>query len=141
MIEKTMQQQLELHRANVLKINLDLIHLIKERRQVVNQIQSIKIKEGNFPYFDVEREKKLYAQLSNELIKLTLKEIFSLSLLVESQADPDNDQSYPHFSNGDHLLDPKKPLELFEQINPILLYYYDPKYYQQLKLKPFFIIK
>ena len=133
-----MQQQLELFRAQLLKINLDLIHLIKERRTTVHQIQNLKLRTTKFPYFDAEREKKIYIQFASELTKLTLKELFSFSLLIESNADPLDDRSYPHFSQGDHLAQKNKQLKLHEQINPILLSIYDANLYKQVELDSYF---
>lgn len=120
-------------RAKLLELNLELFSLLEKRKLLVNQIQDIKI-ENKLSVFSPEREKDLFEKLAPLLKKLTLKELFSFSLLLEAHADPTNSTIYPAFSELIHLRKTDKN-PLWFRVNPILLYYYDAKSYFKLPLK------
>ena len=129
-----MQNHIELLRVKVLELNHQMFSLIRERRLIVSQIQSLKSSEGKFPYFDSKREIMLFEKLAPDLKMLSLKELLSFSLLMEGQADPAGLGLYPQFSFGDHLED-KNRKGIIELINPILLHFYNPELEKQLNLK------
>jgi len=129
-----MQNHLELLRVKVLELNHQMFSLIRERRLIVNQIQSLKSTDGHFPYFDSQREILLFGKLAPDLKMLSLKELLSFSVLMEGQADPASLGLYPQFSSGDHLEQTKR-LGIIELINPILLHFYNPELEKQLNLK------
>ena len=129
-----MQNHLELLRVKVLELNHQMFSLIRERRLIVNQIQSLKPTEGSFPYFDSKREILLFEKLASDLKMLSLKELLSFSVLMEGQADPAGVGLYPQFSSGDHL-EQKNRMGLIELINPILLHFYNSELEKQLSLK------
>lgn len=120
-------------RAKLLELNLELFSLLEKRKILVNRIQDVKL-ENNLSVFSPEREKILFEKLSPLLKKLTLKELLSFSLLLETHADPTENNSYPAFSEMIHLRKSTKS-PLWYRVNPILLYYYDAKSYFKLPLK------
>lgn len=120
-------------RAKLLALNVELFGLIEKRKLIVSRIQDIKA-ENKLSAFSPEREKVLFEKLTPLLKHLTVKELFSFSLLLEAHVDPAAKGIYPAFSELIHLRKTVKT-PLWYRVNPILLYYYDAKSYFKLPLK------
>ena len=115
---------LNLLRKNTLNITNLIISNILDRKTDVLEIQKLKgfsskeliHKTTRFKNFDFVRELFVFQSL-DRLNQLSVKEVLSLSLLIESQAG--NSDDYPCWSSGVHLA--QKPNSILQQINPILL--------------------
>lgn len=88
-------------RSDLEKINQDLFKIIIRRREIVENIQSLKSKEGEFPFYDEKREKELFSSMKSDLEKLTPKELLAFSLLIESHAQIGDEDNYPSWFKGD----------------------------------------
>lgn len=100
-----------------------LYDLILVRKKLVENIFDYKRDQASF-LPDIEDE--LFK--NNFFKKASLKEVLSLSLLVESHAS--SVSSYPLWSQRVHLK--KYHFELFEQINPIMLLNFDKTLFKKL---------
>lgn len=109
-------KELDLIRQDVLLLTQEIIEKIQVRKNSVAKIQELKPEQKTFKNFSPQREVFVFEQLK-ALEMLTLKEILSLSLLIESHAEQKGD--YPKWSEGCHLR--LKPQDISHQINPILL--------------------
>lgn len=119
--------ELDSLRSNVLNLSNQILDLIIKRKKQVSLIQTLKLSEKdrkaltfsqnrNFQNFDPEREKIVFNSLEVKS-DLTLKEVFALSLLIESQAGEST--TYPSWSTGVHIEGEVR--DISHQINPILL--------------------
>jgi len=109
-------EELNSLRKEAFVISENLIQCILKRRPIVLKIQSQKVKKDSFQNFDPNREVLLFNSLK-DIDSLTLEELLSISLIIESQAG--TAVEYPKWSRGIHLT--AKPNNISEQINPILL--------------------
>tara|TARA_B100001971_G_C18268008_1_gene596075 strand:- start:6392 stop:6781 length:390 start_codon:yes stop_codon:yes gene_type:complete len=105
---------IEALRSDLLKLTENLLELIKERESVVKKVQDLKV-ASNLTCFDPIREKYIFEEFKDLLIKLSLKELFAVSLIIESQAG----EHYPKWSEREHLQTTQNTL--IEQINPLML--------------------
>jgi len=106
----------------------DFFLLLKERREIVAQIF---ITKNGSNGFDTTREGALVQKFKESLLALSLKELLSLSLLIEDHANSVGE--YPAWSDRVHL--ESSCGEPFEMINPIWLKSIHPNLYNQLKLR------
>lgn len=122
---------LEVLRLKLLNLNIELFELMSKRTQYVHKIQEQKLSE-NLKVFDPKREVLLFAKIQIDLKKLTLKQLFAFSLIIENDASTFC-SSYPFWSERVHILNASG--KLIEQINPILLKAYDTRLFSELSLK------
>lgn len=113
-----LRKQLEL-------VNTSIFKLIDHRRQLVSQIQVIK---NSTKHFDVQREFAYFSQL--EISDYSFNQLFIFSLMIEEHAIAGVEGSYPRWSQKEHLSCATN--DLFEQVNPILLYFWDPQLFKRL---------
>ena len=118
-------------RHELLVTNHQLLKIMSARKEQVHAIQEIKTLQGQ-SIFCPEREWELFNQLQSELSELSIRELLSLSLIIEEDACSYS-QTYPAWSEGVHLVD--GPTILYQQINPILLKVTHLSLFEQLKLK------
>lgn len=126
--------QLHQLRQELLATNEKLIQSMLQRKEQVHAIQEIKILDGK-NIFCPNREVELFTALKNQLTELSLRELLSLSLIIEEDARSFSNTKniYPAWSEGEHLQ--IAPTKLFEQINPIMLKVIRPMLFKELKLK------
>lgn len=118
-------------REALAQTNSEFIINVDERRKLCLQIQTLKEKSG-VAHYDPDQEKKVFSQASNELKKLSLKELLAFSLVMEDQAGAMAPGTYPSWSNRVHIKEAKG--ELFELINPLLLKVVKPEAFRRLSL-------
>lgn len=111
------KENLEDLRKELQEINKDFFLLLKKRKEVSNKIQKLKDEKKQYSSWDIEREKKLFKALSDELGNLSLKEKLAFSLLIEDHADI-REGSYPQWSKGEHL---GVEIDAKHLMNPLLL--------------------
>jgi chorismate mutase len=109
-------QKIESLRQDVLTLTNTIIESLLERKSHVSCIQDLKEKAEGFKNFDPSREIIVFKNI-NGIDKLSLKEILSLSLVIEDHAS--SGEFYPEWSAGVHLA--SNPTDISHQINPILL--------------------
>jgi len=124
------QDNLSNLRSQLVDLNIELFKLISQRAQLTQLIQKEKGPDLK-SHYDAQREKALFQELLPELKKLSLKELASFSLLMESQAQAPS--KYPAWSEGVHLVGPN--LGIQSLINPLLLKVTHPEHFKTLKLK------
>lgn len=124
-------------RQELLATNEKLIKSMLLRKEQVHAIQEIKVSGGK-NIFCPEREFELFTALKTQLCDLSLRELLSLSLIIEEDACSFSNTKniYPAWSEGEHLQ--IAPTKLFEQINPIMLKVIKPMLFKELKLKAHF---
>jgi chorismate mutase len=119
-------------RDNLFHLYLKFFSLLDLRRSLVQEINLLKENEGFYKNYSPDREKELFFKLESDLKKLSLKELLSLSLLIEDHAQFDGENSYPSFSAGVHLQNFKG--EIHQQINPLILSIYNQELGAKLTL-------
>lgn len=110
--------ELESLRNELQQINLELFKLIKRRRDIGAQIQSLKSSQSK-PTYDPNRELSLFKQNGELYASLSLGELGVFSLLMETQAGGD----YPEWSKGAHLVDTSNA----PCLNPLMLLLFYPE--------------
>ena len=115
-------------RSSLEKINIELIQMLIDRRDLVSQIQHIK-KLENANHFDPGQEWIVFSNLSNDLNEWSLEEILAFSLIMQSHVGKES--NYPRWSTGEHLV--KKSDNIIDQINPILLAKLKPELVESLE--------
>lgn len=116
-------------------INSELFELLQRRRDVVDQIQSLKpMAPAGWASFDAQREADFFQSMHDELMALSMKELLAFSLIMESHAG--SPARYPAWSEGVHLLE--IPAQDFHRINPLLLKEVHPEVVKGLRLRPSF---
>ena len=113
------------------QLNKQWFSLVQERRELVSQIQSVKL-VGSLPHFDYDRESALFSDLLKLLAPLHLKELLAFSVLMEAHAG--SPERYPAWSEGVHLAE--LPLKDFHRINPVLLKAVHPDLFKTLRIAP-----
>jgi chorismate mutase len=109
-------ENIESLRKDVLSLTNNIVKSILSRKKSVKLIQELKEQKIFFKNFDPTREVTVFEKVE-ELKSLSLKEVMCLSLMIESQAG--SKDQYPQWSSGEHLSN--KPIDISQQINPILL--------------------
>lgn len=127
-----MSQDLEALRDNLESINRELFLTISKRRAVALQIQTEKLSEKRECY-DPSREFTLYQRFEREIVSLSEKELLSISLVIESQAQSHTRDAYPSWSKRSHLKSHRGTL--VEMVNPMLLFFYDKNIFNSLDLR------
>lgn len=120
---------LENNRIELLETTKAILELMQKRANVVQEIQKFK-HDNNERSWSPQQEFKIFKALGLHLKTFNLKELLQFSLMIESQAAKGSD--YPKWSEREHLVQPAQGLA--QQINPILLYLYNPKEYAKLEL-------
>ena len=119
-------------REALIHLNTQFCMIVTERRNLSVKIQEMKKGSGRFSHFDPEREVHVFNLLKDELRPLSLKELLAFSLIMEDQAMALAPGSYPQWSKGIHLVEPK--LDATHQLNPILLKVTHPDLFSRLVL-------
>lgn len=133
MSHSSQETKLSIYREELAQINSEFFLLLDERRKVSVLIQELKKSEvGKYSHYDPEREKVLFNQFRDSLLKLSLKELLAFSLIMEDQANTLAPGAYPSWSRGLHLSD--RHHELYEMINPLLLKLTHQSLFQKLEL-------
>ena len=126
--------ELKVMRDELDKITKELFKIIQNRKVSVQQIQLSKEKTSAFKSFDPIREYSLFQNYKIELQSMSLKELFSFSLLIEDHAEISTGD-YPQWSNLEHISSINKDFtQLQNQVNPILLAVTHKDLYDSLKL-------
>lgn len=102
---------------------------LEQRRSLVSSIQATKDNSKQYFCFDPKYEATLFTKQSESLSKLSLKELYAYSLILEDHANVSNG-SYPEWSIQPHL--DEKNHEQMSGINPILLAVTHKDLYDQL---------
>ncbi|MGE3611476.1 MAG: chorismate mutase [Bacteriovoracaceae bacterium] len=136
MSRSSQESKLSELREKLAQLNSELFLTIKERRSLVSKIFQLKEDGGQYPHYDPERERQVVLILENELKALSIKELLAFSLIMEDQAQTLAPGSYPSWSMGIHLV--KTEREIYQMINPLLLKYTHPVFFEKLNLSPDF---
>ena len=140
MSHSSRESELAQLREALLQLNSEFFLTLKERRNVTVRIQGFKAAEGRYAHFDPEREKQIFEFFQPQLKTLTLKELLAFSLVMEEHAMAMAPGSYPSWSGCIHIASGNH--ELFEMINPLILRYARPDFFQRLTLsKDFSFLK
>lgn len=123
-------------REALLQLNSELFLTIGERRSLCLKIQEYKDASGRYANYDPEREKEVFALFTEQLKACSTKELLAFSLIMEDQAVAMAPGSYPAWSNRVHLSNPKN--DLFEMINPLILKFSHPDFFNRLTFAPDF---
>lgn len=115
-------------RNNLLALTHKLIDQLNQRKEIVQSIQSFK-NENNLESYDYQRELIVFKEFNSSLTKMSLKELFLFSLMIETHAG----ESYPQWSESTHLNSCHNHLR--EKINPLLLLLLLPAQFKMLDLK------
>jgi chorismate mutase len=124
------------YRESLLQLNSEILISLQERRRICLKIQELKSRAGAYPHYDAQRELEVFELQKDHLLKLSIKELLSFSLLMEDQAMALAPGSYPSWSLKVHMLKPTS--ELFEMINPLLLKVTHPEIFNRLEFVPDF---
>lgn len=126
------------YRESLLQLNSEILISILERRRICLKIQELKTGSGsgNYPHYDHQRELEVFELQKEALVKLSMKELLSFSLMMEDQAMALAPGSYPSWSSKIHLVNDGGAL--FEMINPLLLKVTHAEVFNRLELKPDF---
>ncbi len=125
-----LQVNLSKYRSQLSELNCELFELFKKRAQLTHLIQAEKGSQLA-SHYDAHREQALFVELKGKLQSLSLGELASFSLLMESQAGAP--LKYPAWSEGVHLVGPIHGVQSL--INPLLLKTTHPELFKTLKLK------
>ncbi len=120
-------------RKQLSDLTLDIIELMGKRRAVGHEVQSAKISGSGFYRFVPKREIEIFSHFSDVLKDKSVKELLSISLMIEDHAQQGESHTYPAWSSQIHLTGPVT--ELYGQINPLLLKLQRPDLYSQLSLR------
>jgi chorismate mutase len=128
-------------RSSLSELNRMFLSIMGQRKKLVHQIQATKKSQGlagfhGYHHYDPSREWSLFRSFERQMKLLSLKEILSLSILMEAHADAPGD--YPEWSRGIHLRNFSD--DLSSQINPLMIRLIDQSRFNQLSLKPEFEI-
>ncbi len=117
-------------RTQLAQLNSELFGLFEKRAHLTHLIQ---VEKGSklLTHYDAKREKALFKEMRSQLLRLSLRELASFSLLMESQAGAPG--MYPAWSEGVHLVGPSQGVQCL--INPLLLQETHPELFKTLKLK------
>lgn len=124
---------LQLKRAKLQELNKQLFELIKNRREIVSEIQRIKNANHTYACWDPSQEVKLFTHFKETLLNFSIKELLAFSLLMEDQAMIST-KAYPAWSECIHLTD-RAMSDCVHQMNPILLAVFNKDLYDRLPLK------
>lgn len=120
-------------RDQLIQCNHELFQKLNERKNLVSKIQKLKNNSHEYYLWDIEREIVLFQDFVDKFpMELNFDAIYSV--IIEQQAIDKND--YPRWSECEHLESLGK--ESYCRINPVLLYFRNPKFFDELELKPFF---
>lgn len=108
-------------RLELENLNENILKLFHERKTISGNIQKVKSDTGS-KTFDPAREIQLFKVLAPELSKLSLKELFAFSLLMEDHAG----SAYPAWSDGVQYQQGSASKER-PGINPLLLLLFHPE--------------
>lgn len=117
-------------RTQLTQLNCELFEVFKKRSALTQQIQREK-GVALTTHYDANREELLFAELRPKLVAMSLRELASFSLLMESHAGAP--EKYPAWSEGVHLIGPSQGVQCL--INPLLLKVTHPELFKSLKLK------
>jgi chorismate mutase len=120
-------------RKKLSDLTLDILELMDRRRVIALSIQQLKSEHPGFYRFDPERELEIFKHFSAVLANKSIKELLSISLMIEDHAQQGESHSYPAWSSQIHLEGVHS--ELFGQINPLLLKLVRPDLFSQLPLR------
>tara|TARA_Y100000385_G_C13071757_1_gene629387 strand:+ start:873 stop:1289 length:417 start_codon:yes stop_codon:yes gene_type:complete len=118
-------------RNDLKTLNEEFFLFLEQRSSLVKSIQSTKVKTNNYFCFDPAHEFSLFSKQTDNLSKLSLKELYAYSLILEDHACV-SEQSYPLWSEQNHLNEKNHNLSF--GINPILLAVTYKDLYDQLPL-------
>jgi chorismate mutase len=136
MSPSSLESELAQLREALLQLNSEFFLTIAERRGLTVKIQGLKASGGRYGHFDPEREKEIFTQFLPQLKALSIRELLAFSLVMEDHAMAMAPGSYPTWSLGAHLADPRE--ELYEMVNPLLLKLARSELFQRLLLNPEF---
>ena len=109
-------------------VNMEFVELLDRRQNLVTSIQKAK---KNQNIWMPKREISLFKKYVSLNPSFSLNYDLMFSLLIETQASQCGD--YPEWSNGIDLK--KRSYDIYERINPILLFVRNRSKYQSLVLK------
>ena len=115
-------------RSELLTLTKDLVKQLNQRQLIVNEIQKEKINHSQESY-DPKREFIVFNELKNDLQDRDLKDLYLISLMIETHAGT----TYPQWSESIHLNSHNHLLR--EKINPLLLLLLKPSEFKMLDLK------
>lgn len=137
-------------RDDLYNLNINFLKLVRERKKIVSQIFHEK-RKSQIDHFDYLREHVLFKKMQSDLKKLSVQELLSFSLLIESHAVNQKESEYPRWSMKTHInLDEKQinkkkikfcieenscDFEILLLINPILIKYARKSWVKYLPLK------
>jgi len=124
-------------REELLSLNSDFFSWLIRRREVTENIQIEKKLCGRFKYYDPKREIEVFNLLESALKGASLKELLAFSLIMEDHALASDHNSYPEWSKGVHIHQPRH--ELFEMMNPLMLKKTHPDLFHKLSLTSDFL--
>ena len=144
--------QIAFLRKNIEKCYQGFFDHLAQRRNFITKIAELKsdnsVKQFGYSMYDPKREWNLFKTLNNQLYQLSIKEVLSLSLIIESQALEMNNNGefsddlkvYPVWSEGIHLKENTSSQgKLFFLINPLLLREYCLELFERVPLNENFI--
>lgn len=119
-------------REALAQLNSEFFLTIAERRNLTVKIQEFKDSTGRYSHYDPDREKEIFSLFQEQMKSLSMKELLAFSLVMEDHAMAMAPGSYPAWSNMSHLANPKR--ELYEMINPLMLKFARPDFFNRLTL-------
>jgi hypothetical protein len=124
-------------RSELDKINTNIFNDLQIRKEIVGNICKYKAEIQSYSryyFFDYERENKLFLSLVDRLETLSIEEMASFSLMIESHVNSwaTKEYSYPRWSKLEHL-NFSKDFSIEQIINPVLLKIYFPDEFKSLK--------
>jgi chorismate mutase len=132
MSHSSRESNLAQYREALAQANSEFFYLLGERRSLCLKVQEYKAPQGKYQHFDPKREVDLFAASLEQLKKLSLKELFAFSLIMEDQAMAMAPGSYPNWSTRIHLSQGQN--DLYEMINPLMLNSTHPELFAKLNL-------
>lgn len=118
---------------------------LQTRKLFVQDLQRKKLRQeknftfqNSFPHYDPQREYFLFQQFKSSLQTLSLLEILSYSLIMESHASHGDSDVYPAWSQKIHLQKKDSALFIAEMVNPLLLKMTHQDLWQKISLTPEF---
>ena len=114
-------------RQNLFKQTKKILKDLSKRRNLVFEVQQKK-RELGLETYDPVREEELFQSLRKELDHLSLEELLSFSLIIESQAGG----TYPNWFDGEHLAG--DPVDCADHMNPVLLKVSRPEIFKKVAL-------
>lgn len=128
----SLESELAQLREALAQHNSEFFLTLSERRAITVRIQEYKQTRGRYSHYDPEREKEVFTYFSEELKRLSLKELLAFSLVMEDHAMAMAPGSYPAWSDSVHIVEKKN--EIFDLINPLLLKFARPDFFNRIEL-------